>query len=154
MCRVFFIHLDMPYMDGISNRKPGRGSWRPHFGLGAMPRRDAMALRDHAPIHPGALRPVAGPWRRRRRACTVAHGMFEILGPLLDVETIASGGGIRELRRLRRIHGRGRWRKLKGVARIRLEDGSIHTAEVHWYEAHGVGRREFKIKRVIVSGDA
>ena len=47
---------------------------------------------------------------------------------------------------LRRRYGRGRWRKLKGIARVRLIDGTVHTAEVHWYEAHGIGRRELKIK--------
>lgn len=71
---------------------------------------------------------------------------FEILGQNSDVETIASGAGIRELSRLRRIYGRGRWRKRKGIAQIRLPDGSIHKAELHWYEASGIGRREYKIK--------
>ena len=71
---------------------------------------------------------------------------FELLGPIKDVKTIATSSGIRELRRLRRRYGRGRWRKRKGVARVRLLDGTIHTAEIHWYEAHGIGRREMKIK--------
>ena len=71
---------------------------------------------------------------------------FELLGPIKDVETIATSGGIRELRRLRRRYGPGRWRKRKAVARVRLLDGTIHTAEIHWYEAHGIGRREMKIK--------
>ena len=71
---------------------------------------------------------------------------FEILGQNSDVETIASGAGIREPSRLRRIYGRGRWRKRKGIAQIRLPDGSIHKAELHWYEASGIGRREYKIK--------
>lgn len=71
---------------------------------------------------------------------------FEIIGPIRDVETIATSGGIRELRRLRRRYGSGRWRKRKGVAKVRLLDGSIHTAELHWYEAHGIGRRETKLK--------
>ena len=75
--------------------------------------------------------------------------MFEIVGPLVDVETIAIGREIRELARLQKAHGRGRWRKHKGIARIRLDDGSLHTAEVHWYEAHGIGAKEHKIKRVI-----
>ena len=57
-----------------------------------------------------------------------------------------SWAAIRELARLRRRYGRGRWRKLKGIARVRLVDGSIHTAEVHWYEAHGIGRKELKLK--------
>jgi hypothetical protein len=75
--------------------------------------------------------------------------MFEIVGALRDVETIASGRGIRELRRLRKAYGAVRWRKMKGVATLRLLDGSTRTAEVHWYEAHGVGRKELKIKRFI-----
>lgn len=71
---------------------------------------------------------------------------FEIIGSIRDVETIATSGEIRELRRLRRRYGPGRWRKRKGVARVRLLDGSVHTAELHWYEAHGIGRREVKLK--------
>jgi hypothetical protein len=74
---------------------------------------------------------------------------FEILGEISDIETFATGSGIREIARLRRIYGRGRWRKRKGIARVRLPDGSVHSAELHWYEAAGVGRREFKIKRLI-----
>jgi hypothetical protein len=71
---------------------------------------------------------------------------FEVVGRLRSVETIAQGREIRELRRLQRVYGKGRWRKRKGVARVRLLDGTIHEAELHWYEAHGVGRREMKIK--------
>ncbi len=74
---------------------------------------------------------------------------FELIGAIEDVKTIASGRGIRELRRLHRAYGRTRWRKRKGVARIRLADGGVRTAELHWYEGHGVGRPEFKIKRFI-----
>lgn len=74
---------------------------------------------------------------------------FEILGGISSVETFAAGSGIREIARLRRVYGRGRWRKRKGVARIRLADGTIHMAEVHWYEAAGIGRREFKIKQLL-----
>jgi hypothetical protein len=74
---------------------------------------------------------------------------FEILGEISDIETFASGSRIRERARLRRVYGRGRWRKRKGVARIRLSDGLVHLAEVHWYEAAGIGRREFKIKRLL-----
>jgi hypothetical protein len=71
---------------------------------------------------------------------------FELIGPLRGVETIATGRAIRQVPRLRRRHGKGRWRKRKGVARVRLQDGTGHTAEIHWYEAHGIGRREMKIK--------
>jgi hypothetical protein len=74
---------------------------------------------------------------------------FKILGEISQVETFATGSGIREIARLRRIYGRGRWRKRKGVARVRLADGSIHFAEVHWYEAAGIGRKEFKIKNLL-----
>jgi hypothetical protein len=74
---------------------------------------------------------------------------FEILGEISNIETFATGTGIRERARLRRIYGRGRWRKRKGTARIRLSDGSLHQAEIHWYEASGIGRREFKIKYLL-----
>jgi hypothetical protein len=74
---------------------------------------------------------------------------FEILGEIAEVETFASGSGIREIARLRRIYGRGRWRKRKGIARVRLSDGSAHLAEIHWYEAADIGRKEFKIKNLL-----
>jgi hypothetical protein len=74
---------------------------------------------------------------------------FKILGRILDVETIATGRSIRELKRLRRIYGPGRWRKRRGVARVELEDGTIRAAELHWYEAHGLGQYEHKIKRYL-----
>jgi hypothetical protein len=74
---------------------------------------------------------------------------FEILGEISDVETFSAGSGIREVARLRRGYGRGRWRKRKGTARVRLTDGSVHLAEVHWYEAAGIGRKEFKIKQLL-----
>jgi hypothetical protein len=74
---------------------------------------------------------------------------FDILSEISEVETFAAGTGIREIARLRRIYGRGRWRKCKGVARIKLPDGSVHLAELHWYEASGIGRKEFKIKNLL-----
>jgi hypothetical protein len=74
---------------------------------------------------------------------------FEILGDIAQVETFAVGTGIRELARLQKFYGKGRWRKRKGVARVRLSDSSMHMAEIHWYEATGIGKREFKIKRLI-----
>ena len=74
---------------------------------------------------------------------------FEILGDIAAIETIAAGSGIRELPRLRKRYGRGRWRTRKGVAEIRLKSGEIVRAELHWYEATGIGRREFKIKRFV-----
>ena len=74
---------------------------------------------------------------------------FEIVGDISEIETFATGRGIREIARLRKVHGRARWRKRKGIARVRLADGSFHTAEVHWYEAAGIGRQEFKIKHLL-----
>ncbi len=74
---------------------------------------------------------------------------FEVVGEITDIEKFAVGKAIRELPRLRRIYGAGRWRKCKGVARVRLVDGSNCRAEVHWYEAHGIGRKEIKIKQFL-----
>ena len=74
---------------------------------------------------------------------------FEVLGELSAAETIAVGQGIRDIGRLRRLYGRARWRKMKGVARIRLPDGTIRLAELHWYEAHGIGKKELKPKRYL-----
>lgn len=73
---------------------------------------------------------------------------FEIIPPVRDVETIATGSGIRDLARLRRVYGPGRWRKRKGVASIQI-GGTVREAELHWYEATGIGKREFKIKRFL-----
>ncbi len=75
--------------------------------------------------------------------------MLRITGSIRRVETIAAGRRIRERARLVRAYGPGRWLKRKGVAQVLLEDGSTATAEIHWYEAHGIGRREFKIKRLL-----
>ena len=74
---------------------------------------------------------------------------FEIVGEITVVETIASGKGIRDLKRLRRSYGKGRWRKMKGIARIRLMTGRARLAELHWYEAHGIGKKEIKRKRYL-----
>ena len=71
---------------------------------------------------------------------------FELVGPVRSIETIATGRAIRQVRRLGRRCGKGRWRKRKGFATVRLQDGTVHRTEVHWYEAHGIGRREMKIK--------
>lgn len=68
---------------------------------------------------------------------------FEIVGEITDVETIAAGVGDRDRARLRKQYGRGRWRKLKGFAQVRLLSGRIRLTEVHWHEAHGIGKREF-----------
>jgi hypothetical protein len=74
---------------------------------------------------------------------------FELLGQIMDVERIATGSSIRERARLRKQFGTGRWRKLKGVASVRLANGRIRTVELHWYEAHGIGRKKLKIKRYL-----
>jgi hypothetical protein len=74
---------------------------------------------------------------------------FEIVGPITGIETIAAGRSIRQLARLQRQHGRGRWRKLKGIATVRVARGALRRAEVHWYEAHGIGRVRLKIKRFL-----
>ncbi len=71
---------------------------------------------------------------------------FEIVGELRDVEAIATGRRIRELKRLVKAYGQARWRKMKGFATVRLSDGAVRVAEVHWYEAHGTGRRDLKLK--------
>lgn len=71
---------------------------------------------------------------------------FEIVSEITGVETIAVGTGVRDRARLRKKYGRGRWRKLKGVAKVRLPDDTIRLAELHWYEAHGIGKKEFKLK--------
>ena len=74
---------------------------------------------------------------------------FEIIGRLTDIETIAVGTRIREVARLRKFYGPGRWRKRKGIATVRLGDGTVTSAELHWYEATGIGRKELKIKRLL-----
>ena len=74
---------------------------------------------------------------------------FEIIGSIEQVETIAVGSRIREIARLRKAFGAGRWRKLKGVASVRFQDGTIHRVELHWYEAHGIRRKKLKIKQYI-----
>jgi len=74
---------------------------------------------------------------------------FEIIGDISDIEIIAIGSSIREIERLIKAHGPGRWRKLKGVTTVRFEDGGIAKGEIHWYEAHGIGKMEVKIKRLL-----
>ncbi len=72
--------------------------------------------------------------------------IFDIIGEISEIETIAVGSNIREISDLREKFGRGRWRKLKGIARVKLRNGRIRLAELHWYEAHGIGKRKLKIK--------
>ncbi len=74
---------------------------------------------------------------------------FEIVGEIDNIETLAVGGRIRDIMRIQKQYGPGRWRKLKGVAKVRLQSGRICNAEVHWYEAHGIGRKKVKIKRLL-----
>ena len=74
---------------------------------------------------------------------------FEILSDITEIKKIAVGSGIRDIAKLRRKYGRDRWRKLKGTATIRLRNGRIRVAELHWYEAHGIGRKEMKRKRYL-----
>jgi len=74
---------------------------------------------------------------------------FKIIGEIKQERTFAVGSKIREIVRLRKVYGQGRWRKRKGIAKIQLQDGTIRTAEVHWYESTGIGRKEFKIKHIV-----
>ena len=72
--------------------------------------------------------------------------VFDVIGQISEIEIIAVGTSIRELKLLREQFGRGRWRKLKGIARVKLQNGRIRLAELHWYDAHGIGKRKLKIK--------
>lgn len=74
---------------------------------------------------------------------------FEIVGQITKIEVIAKGRAIRDLSRLRKKYGAGKWRKLKGNANVKLDNGDIRYAEIHWYEAHGIGKRKFKIKQFL-----
>jgi hypothetical protein len=74
---------------------------------------------------------------------------FTIIGVVSSVETIAAGSGVRERARLRKVYGRGRWLKRKGVAQVQLATSEVALAEIHWYECAGIGKREFKIKRFL-----
>jgi len=74
---------------------------------------------------------------------------FEIISDITDIEVIAIGKSIRDLERLREQYGEGRWRKMKGIATIQLSNGHVRKAEIHWYEAHGIGRKEYKRKRYL-----
>jgi hypothetical protein len=74
---------------------------------------------------------------------------FELVSPISKIRNIAVGRSVRESKRLRKFYGGTRWRKLKGIASIRLSGGTIRLAELHWYEAHGIGKKEIKIKRLL-----
>jgi len=75
--------------------------------------------------------------------------IFDIIDDITEIETIATGSGIRELNRLRKMYGHGNWKKMKGITRIRLPSGRIRLAELHWYEAHGIGKKEIKRKKYL-----
>ncbi|HLC16937.1 MAG TPA: hypothetical protein VJL89_12005 [Thermodesulfovibrionia bacterium] len=74
---------------------------------------------------------------------------FEIISDIKRIETIATKHSIRELRNLQKMYGTGQWRKLKGIAEVQFESGDIYLAEIHWYEAHGIGKKKIKIKRIL-----
>ena len=74
---------------------------------------------------------------------------FEIIGAIQDIETMAVGSRIGDMAYLQKVYGRGRWRKLKGIADVRLPNGRIRRVELHWYESHGIGRKDMKIKRYL-----
>ncbi len=74
---------------------------------------------------------------------------FKLKGTIREVETIATGRGIKDLNRLSKIYGKTNWRKLKGICNVELEDGAVLEAEVHWYEGYGIGKKEMKIKRYL-----
>jgi hypothetical protein len=74
---------------------------------------------------------------------------FEIISKIVHIETIAIGGKIGDIMRLRKQYGSGRWKKLKGIAKVRLQSGRICQAELHWYEAHGIGRKKIKLKKIL-----
>jgi len=74
---------------------------------------------------------------------------FKLRSEISEVEVIAAGKSIRVLAKLEKLYGRGRWRKLKGRAIVELPDGSVSQAELHWYEAHGIGRKDMKVKHLL-----
>ncbi|MBI3934823.1 MAG: hypothetical protein HY316_09020 [Acidobacteria bacterium] len=74
---------------------------------------------------------------------------FELVGPISEVEVIAAGPGVKVRSYLRKAYGHGRWQKMKGVATIRLPNAALRRVELHWYEAHGIGKRDLKIKRYL-----
>ena len=76
---------------------------------------------------------------------------FKLRSEITDVQVIAAGTGVRIRAKLKKIYGAGRWRKLKGAAMVELPDGQVARAELHWYEAHGIGRKDMKVKRLLES---
>ena len=100
-------------------------------------------------LHPGASRTASRKIAERVLVYEGVKERVELLGEIEAVETIASGASIRARELLTKLHGGGKWRKCKGVATVRLADGFVGRAEVHWYEAHGRGRVDIKIKRIL-----
>lgn len=74
---------------------------------------------------------------------------FELAGSIADIEIIAAGPGLRVRSYLHKAYGHARWRKMKGTATVRLPNGVLRLVELHWYEAHGIGKRDLKIKRYL-----
>ncbi|MBZ5617335.1 MAG: hypothetical protein LAQ69_01190 [Acidobacteriia bacterium] len=74
---------------------------------------------------------------------------FDLVGPVSEIEVIAAGPGVRIRALLNKMYGKGRWRKMKGTAMVRLPNASVRKVELHWYEAHGIGRKDLKIKRYL-----
>ena len=74
---------------------------------------------------------------------------FTVISEFSNIEIIALGSKIKDVERLRKVYGKGRWRKIKGLAKVKFTDGTVNTAEIHWYEAHGIGKKEFKIKTIL-----
>ena len=111
--------------------------------------RDELALY----LRVGSIRRTSRPCQNDGGAASKSSDLqmsrFEIIGPITEIETIAFGNSIRVIADLRRRYGQGNWRKRKGIATVRLRDGTMRDAELHWYEAHGIGRRRIKIKRVL-----
>ena|SRR5436309_1883960 len=113
---------------------------------GAARRQTGTRRSQFAPNLPEELIPQA---LRARFCVKLGVVQFEIAGKLQQTETIASGRRVRDRRRLNREYGSGNWRKMKGIATVRLSDGTICEAELHWYEAHGIGKKEIKFKRPV-----
>ena len=128
------------------------------------PRRDTMAWRTRGAkrsktelLIRGTIvgQPISEEWSPSRTAglknrCYTDPSMsFEVVSEITQVELIAASNSIRDLRRLQKFYGPGRWRKMKGIAMVKLASGRVRRAELHWYEAHGIGRKELKRKRYL-----
>jgi hypothetical protein len=136
---------------GLTPRRPGTPPARP-AGESSPPLLALNPLPSHAV--PGCCcrdHSAAGPCPPS--AVGESELPLEILSRIARPRVIARGTAIRELPRLQRTYGPGRWCKMKGTARVRLPDGCVALAEVHWYQAHGIGRREFKLKRLLDGHD-